>query len=140
MSFSSFSIHDGCGQWLTNPNLMITSQWKICYCTVEYLVCIGSLQHTDKMSYLGLFCICRVLDPTSFSKFIKGRLPYNSDNDVAEEIASPRMNRVSSVGQELDWIEPSFHHCNPRMLQYRGYDRVYDAFHLLHTDPSIQVP
>lgn len=86
----------------------------------------------------AVISIQQVLDPTSFSKFIKGRLPYNSDNDVAEEIASPRMNRVSSVGQELDWIEPSFHLCNPRMLQYHGYDRVYDAFHLLQTDPSIQ--
>ncbi|XP_058205744.1 uncharacterized protein LOC131319499 isoform X3 [Rhododendron vialii] len=87
----------------------------------------------------AVLSIQQVLDPTSFSKFIKGRLPYNSDNDVAEEIASPRMNRVSSVGQELDWIEPSFHLCNPRMLQYRGCDRVYNAFHLLHTDPSIQM-
>ncbi|KAI8537167.1 hypothetical protein RHMOL_Rhmol09G0004400 [Rhododendron molle] len=87
----------------------------------------------------AVLSIQQVLDQTSFSKFIKGRLPYNSDNDVAKEIASPRMNRVSSsVGQELDWIEPSFHLCNPRMLQYHGYDRVYDAFHLLHSDPSIQ--
>ncbi|KAF7147482.1 hypothetical protein RHSIM_Rhsim03G0165400 [Rhododendron simsii] len=86
----------------------------------------------------AVLSIQQVLDPTSFAKFIKGRLPNNSDNDVAEEIASPRMNRVSSVGQELDWIEPSFHLCNPRMLQYRGYDRVYNAFHLLLTDPSMQ--
>ncbi|GFZ15178.1 transmembrane protein [Actinidia rufa] len=82
----------------------------------------------------------RAFDQTSFSKFMKGRLAYSSDKDVADEIASPTaaLKRVSSFGKKLDWIEPSLHLCNPRTLQCRGSDRVYDAFHLLHTDPSIQ--
>lgn len=40
---------------------------------------------------------------------------------------------------ELDWVEPSLHLSNSRALQPYGPDRVYDAFHLLQTDPSIQV-
>ncbi|KAJ0041982.1 hypothetical protein Pint_17192 [Pistacia integerrima] len=39
---------------------------------------------------------------------------------------------------ELDWVEPSLHLSNSRMLQPYGPDRVYDAFHLLQTEPSIQ--
>lgn len=97
----------------------------------------GSVPSKDEVQH-AVSAIQQVFDPTSFSKLITGRVPYNSDKGVAEDIASPRMNRVSSVGRELDWIEPSFNLCNPRMLQCHGYDRVYDAFHLLHTEPSIQ--
>ncbi|GFS30469.1 hypothetical protein Acr_00g0012100 [Actinidia rufa] len=84
----------------------------------------------------------RAFDQASFSQFMKGRLAHSLDKDVADEIASPTaaLKRVSSVGKKLDWIEPSLHLCNPGSLQRRGYDRVYDAFHLLHTEPSIQVP
>ena len=97
---------------------------------------------TDTFCYPGMICTCRAFDQTSFSKFMNGRLAYSSDKDVADEIASPTaaLKRVSSFGKKLDWIEPSLHLCNPRTLQRRGSDRVYDAFHLLHTDPSIQVP
>ncbi|KAL7612308.1 hypothetical protein Lser_V15G09203 [Lactuca serriola] len=45
---------------------------------------------------------------------------------------------VSSLQQvidppELDWIEPS-----RSMLQSPGYESVYDAFHLLQTEPSVK--
>ncbi|XP_057466826.1 uncharacterized protein LOC130756344 [Actinidia eriantha] len=66
---------------------------------------------------------------------------YNSDKDVADEITSPTapMNKVSSDGTERDWIEPSLQPLRgSRMLQPYGSDRVYDAFHLLQTDPCIQ--
>ncbi|GFY81993.1 hypothetical protein Acr_02g0002330 [Actinidia rufa] len=68
---------------------------------------------------------------------------YNSDKDVADEIISPTvpMNKLSSDGTERDWIEPSLQQLRgSRMLQPYGSDRVYDAFHLLQTDPCIQVP
>ena len=82
-----------------------------------------------------MFCACR------FPIFA-----YNSDKDVADEITSPTvptvpMNKVSSDGTERDWIEPSLPQLrSSRMLQPYGSDRVYDAFHLLQTDPCIQVP
>lgn len=46
----------------------------------------------------------------------------------------------SDMDTELDWIEPSLCLSNSRMLQPYPADRVYDAFHLLQTEPSIQVP
>ncbi|KAI8029170.1 hypothetical protein LOK49_LG01G01274 [Camellia lanceoleosa] len=99
----------------------------------------GSVPSEDEVQH-ALSSLQQVLDPAAFSQFIKDRLAYNSDNDVADEITSPTglVTRVSSVGTELDWIEPSMQPCNPRMLQRHGSDRVYDAFHLLQTDPSIQ--
>ncbi|XP_057475255.1 uncharacterized protein LOC130763367 [Actinidia eriantha] len=99
----------------------------------------GSVPSKDEVQH-ALSSLHQAFDQTSFSKFMKGRLAYSSDKDVADEIASPTaaLKRVSSFGKKLDWIEPSLHLCNPRTLQRRGSDRVYDAFHLLHTDPSIQ--
>ncbi|KAK3218422.1 hypothetical protein Dsin_012392 [Dipteronia sinensis] len=35
-------------------------------------------------------------------------------------------------------MEPALFPSNTRMLLPYGYDRVYDAFHLLQTEPSIQ--
>ncbi|GFY84375.1 hypothetical protein Acr_03g0011490 [Actinidia rufa] len=60
----------------------------------------------------ALSSLQQAFDQASFSQFMKGRLAHSLDKDVADEIA--------------------------RSLQRRGYDRVYDAFHLLHTEPSIQ--
>lgn len=45
------------------------------------------------------------------------------------------VNRASPVGSEVDWIEP----CLELQLGARGVERVYDAFQLLQTDPSVQV-
>ncbi|XP_023534466.1 uncharacterized protein LOC111796017 [Cucurbita pepo subsp. pepo] len=44
------------------------------------------------------------------------------------------VNRASPVGSEVDWIEP----CLELQLGARGVERVYDAFQLLQTDPSVQ--
>ncbi|XP_022156582.1 uncharacterized protein LOC111023458 [Momordica charantia] len=43
-------------------------------------------------------------------------------------------NRVSSVGSGSDWVEP----CLELQMGGRGVERVFDAFHLLQTDPSVQ--
>ncbi|KGN49943.1 hypothetical protein Csa_000043 [Cucumis sativus] len=44
------------------------------------------------------------------------------------------VNRISPVGSDVDWIEP----CLEMRLGGFGVERVYDAFHLLQTDPSVQ--
>ncbi|KAJ0098457.1 hypothetical protein Patl1_19837 [Pistacia atlantica] len=62
----------------------------------------------------------KAFDPTSYS-LVRDKYAYNLDKDA-----------------ELDWVEPSLHLSNSRMLQPYGPDRVYDAFHLLQTEPSIQ--
>ncbi|KAL3645184.1 hypothetical protein CASFOL_010364 [Castilleja foliolosa] len=59
----------------------------------------------------------------------------NEDNKtevVFEKILS------SSSESEADWIEPSLNINSSRMLQRYGSDRVYDAFSLLQSEPSVQ--
>ncbi|KAL7001713.1 hypothetical protein U1Q18_002861 [Sarracenia purpurea var. burkii] len=109
---------------------------KVCSSDDDFV--FGSVPSTDEVQS-AVSALHRVLDPTSFSQLIKGRTAYSSDTEDSDEIASPLLlNRVPSAGKELDWIEPSLQLCNPRVLQRHGFDRVYDAFHLLRTDPSIQ--
>lgn len=38
----------------------------------------------------------------------------------------------------MDWFEPSLQLCDSKGLNPYGPDKVYDAFHLLQTEPSIQ--
>lgn len=84
----------------------------------------------------------RVLEPSYFSDSTKGGLGYKSNKDTTAELASSinLMREVrSSSGSASDWIEPSMHICNSKLLKSYGSNRVYDAFHLLQTEPSIQV-
>jgi len=98
----------------------------------------GSVPSKDEVQF-AVSSLLQALNPASSSKSIEDRLAYESDKDVPDETTSPlvMVKRVSSVGTELDWIEPS-PQCSPRMLQPYGSDRVYDAFHLLQTEPCIQ--
>lgn len=111
------------------------------------IVCVlarNTFQSTKKVCYLWIFRSCRALNPASSSKSIEDRLAYDSDKDVPDETTSPtvmgkRVSSVGSLGTELDWIEPSLQLCNPRMLRPYGSNGVYDAFHLLQTEPCVQV-
>ncbi|KAL8520265.1 hypothetical protein ACS0TY_010988 [Phlomoides rotata] len=48
-------------------------------------------------------------------------------------------DEVAKVSSEMDWIEPSPRLCNSKMLQLHGPDTsVYNAFHLLETEPCVQ--
>ncbi|KAH9673672.1 hypothetical protein KPL70_018188 [Citrus sinensis] len=69
----------------------------------------------------GSSCCYEVFDPASCPGLVRDKFASNSDRDT-----------------ELDWIEPSLCLSNSRMLQPYPADRVYDAFHLLQTEPSIQ--
>ncbi|XP_052184565.1 uncharacterized protein LOC127796452 isoform X1 [Diospyros lotus] len=68
------------------------------------------------------------------------QLAHNPAKGIANKVTNSTdlVNRASSAGTELDWIEPSLQLHNPRMLQPYGTNRVYDAFHLLQTEPCIQ--
>lgn len=44
-----------------------------------------------------------------------------------------------SESEFVDWIEPPLQLCNTRLLQPYMLDRLYDAFHVFQTDPSVQV-
>lgn len=77
--------------------------------------------------------MCRVFEPPSYSNLVRDKFASDLEKDVADQVTSP-------TGSELDWVEPSFHLCNSRVLQPHGSNKVYDAFHMLQTEPSIQVP
>ncbi|TYJ08031.1 hypothetical protein E1A91_A11G046900v1 [Gossypium mustelinum] len=80
--------------------------------------------------------------------FVLGPVPsiaevQNAISALQREIAYPSpsscsMHRVHSVGSELDWKEPSKQLYNTRAFQPYVSNSVYDAFHLLQTDPAIQ--
>ncbi|CAK9135139.1 unnamed protein product [Ilex paraguariensis] len=99
----------------------------------------GTVPSEDEVQR-AISALQQVLDPASFSQFMKDRLAYNSNKDVGDQASCPTgtIQRVTSVGSDLDWIEPSLHLCNSQILQSHGSERVYDAFHLLQTEPSIQ--
>lgn len=62
---------------------------------------------------------------------------FGQDNDEPGRVGmyTGLVNRVYPGGSEVDWVEPSLE----LQLGGRGVERVYDAFHLLQTDPSVQV-
>ncbi|MFS7936880.1 hypothetical protein Hanom_Chr05g00420981 [Helianthus anomalus] len=74
-----------------------------------------------------------VLEPVSFAQLMKHRETYHTDDDAGlEKIVSPS-------GFELDWREPSMQLCySTSALQVPRSDKVFDAFHMLQTDPSVQ--
>lgn len=87
--------------------------------------------------------IGRVFSPSSHAQFVRDKYASELERDVADQISSASaglVDRVSSVGSELDWMEPSAYLCNSKMLQPHASERVYDAFHLLQTESSVQVP
>ncbi|XP_031259156.1 uncharacterized protein LOC116117262 [Pistacia vera] len=80
---------------------------------------LGSVPSVDEVNN-AVSALQQAFDPASYS-LVRDKYAYNLDKDA-----------------ELDWVEPSLHLSNSRMLQPYGPDRVYDAFHLLQTEPSIQ--
>ncbi|KAF5805576.1 hypothetical protein HanPI659440_Chr05g0197851 [Helianthus annuus] len=74
-----------------------------------------------------------VLEPVSFAQLMKHQETYHTDDDAGlEKILSP-------TGFELDWREPSMQLCySTSALQVPRSDKVFDAFHMLQTDPSVQ--
>ncbi|CAL9244489.1 unnamed protein product [Arabidopsis halleri] len=55
-------------------------------------------------------------------------------NDDDEEESGDQV----SESEFVDWIEPPLQLCNTRLLQPYMLDRLYDAFHVFQTDPSVQ--
>ncbi|XP_022737777.1 uncharacterized protein LOC111290642 isoform X2 [Durio zibethinus] len=82
----------------------------------------------------------RVFDASSCPQLIRDKVSYNAGKDVAYQISSPTdsVHWVQSAGPELDWMEPSLHLYNTGALQPYGTNRVYDAFHLLQTEPMVK--
>lgn len=76
-----------------------------------------------------------------FQQVITGNGANDLERNLAEQASSPTgfLRRVPSYGSEVDWVEPSLPLCNASLLKPFGSDRLYDAFHLLQTEPHVQV-
>lgn len=74
----------------------------------------------------AIFSLQQVIAPVSPLLSTTGEAPSDLVNDAAED---------SDV---LDWIEPSKQIYDQSVARSRGWERVYDAFHLLQTEPSVQ--
>ncbi|XP_042496102.1 uncharacterized protein LOC122075208 isoform X2 [Macadamia integrifolia] len=69
----------------------------------------------------------RIIAPALYSQFFEDRL----DKDIPDRVADPARS-------ELVGIESNLHLYNPKLSQSHRYGWVYEAFHLLQTQPSIQ--
>ncbi|KAJ8537113.1 hypothetical protein K7X08_035514 [Anisodus acutangulus] len=101
---------------------------------------LGPVPSTDEVHH-AVSALQQVLEPSYFSCSSNNSLGYKSNEDTTDELTSSiNLTRevLSSSGSVSDWIEPSMHICNSKLLQSYGSSRVYDAFHLLQTEPSIQ--
>ncbi|KAJ8552824.1 hypothetical protein K7X08_020217 [Anisodus acutangulus] len=101
---------------------------------------LGPVPSTDEVQH-AVSALQQVLEPSYFLCSSNNSLGYKSNEDTTDELTSSiNLTRevLSSSGSVSDWIEPSMHICNSKLLQSYGSNRVYDAFHLLQTEPSIQ--
>ncbi|KAH0686163.1 hypothetical protein KY289_016926 [Solanum tuberosum] len=101
---------------------------------------LGPVPSIDEVHH-AVSALHQVLEPTYFAYSTNNGLGYKSNEDTTDELtSSSNLTRevLSSSGSVSDWIEPSIHICNSKLLQSYGSNRVYDAFHLLQTEPSIQ--
>ncbi|XP_009802233.1 uncharacterized protein LOC107778812 isoform X2 [Nicotiana tabacum] len=100
---------------------------------------LGTVPSTDEV-HNAVSALQRVLEPSHFSYSTNDGLGYNSNEDKTDELTSSinLMREVSSSGSMSDWIEPSMHICNSKLIQSYGANQLFDAFHLLQTEPSIQ--
>ncbi|XP_049396754.1 uncharacterized protein LOC125860779 isoform X2 [Solanum stenotomum] len=101
---------------------------------------LGTVPSTDEVHH-AVSALHQVLEPTYFAYSTNDGLGYKSNEDTTDELTSSinlTHEVLSSSGSVSDWIEPSIHICNSKLLQSYGSNRVYDAFHLLQTEPSIQ--
>lgn len=99
---------------------------------------LGPVPSIDEV-HEAVTALTHVFDAPSHSQLIRDKFSCTVDKDLAYQISDPTLlNRVSSVGSELDWKEPSPVPCDPRALLSYGSQRVHEAFRLLQTEPSVQ--
>ncbi|KAL2527031.1 Uncharacterized conserved protein (UCP012943) [Abeliophyllum distichum] len=96
----------------------------------------GTVPSRDEVQH-AVSALQQVFSPASFSSLGKEKLGQDFEKDEVNSQIGYRQI-LSSAESKVDWIEPSLHLFNSRMLQPRGADRVYDAFHLLQTETGVQ--
>lgn len=98
---------------------------------------LGPVPSRDEV-HNAVSALQQVFSPTHHPQFIRDKFGSEYlDKDVVDQItsASGSVHRVNLLGSESDWIEPSDYLCNS---QPHGCERVYDAFHLLQNESSVQ--
>ncbi|KAL9237133.1 hypothetical protein vseg_011719 [Gypsophila vaccaria] len=80
------------------------------------------------------------LHPSQRSETTTEEVLSDADLDMPdhEMSATNTLQRGSSKGSDLDWVEPSMQLYDQRLAHSYGWEKVYDAFHLLQTEPSVQ--
>lgn len=75
-----------------------------------------------------------------FQQVVKDNAANDLERNLADQVSSPAgfMRRVPWYGSEVDWMEPSLPLFNASLLKPFGSERLYDAFHLLQTEPYVQ--
>ncbi|KAK6132210.1 hypothetical protein DH2020_034030 [Rehmannia glutinosa] len=99
----------------------------------------GTVPSRDEVNY-AISALQQVLEPSYLAHFPKEKLTEDTWKEVENEDNRTEgiENMISSSESEVDWVEPSVTLCNSRMLRPYGSDRVYDAFHMLQSEPSVQ--
>ncbi|KAL8051015.1 hypothetical protein ABFX02_06G118400 [Erythranthe guttata] len=102
------------------------------FCGIVRINCILPCLKPCSTVSRRLLMIDRVIGPSSYGRFPNTNLAENIGRDevVGNGIGFERLNY--SPEREMDWIEPLEN-------DYNSNNRaVYDAFHLLHTQTSVQ--
>eukprot|EP00268_Persea_americana_P063491 TRINITY_DN823_c0_g1_i2.p1 TRINITY_DN823_c0_g1~~TRINITY_DN823_c0_g1_i2.p1 ORF type:complete len:311 (-),score=38.93 TRINITY_DN823_c0_g1_i2:2253-3185(-) len=75
-----------------------------------------------------------------YTKTIENRFGSTTMKDGADQMmnATNFAHGVSSTNWHLNWAEPAFQIYNPQSAQSQGYDHMFNAFHLLQINPSVQ--
>ncbi|KAL0298375.1 UNVERIFIED_CONTAM: hypothetical protein Sradi_6497300 [Sesamum radiatum] len=100
----------------------------------------GTVPSRDEVNH-AVSSLQQVLGSSYFEHFPKEKLSEDIEKDLDDEDSRTKgfEGMISSTESEVDWVEPSLTVYNSRMLQRpHGSNRVYDAFHLLQTEPSVQ--
>ncbi|KAL7108521.1 hypothetical protein ACP275_06G117900 [Erythranthe tilingii] len=100
----------------------------------------GTAPSTDEVHH-AVSALQQVIGPSSYGRFPNTNLAESicRDEVVGNGIGFEMLN--SSPECEMDWIEPLENDYNSKILQpHHGSNNraVFDAFHLLHTESSVQ--
>ncbi|KAL0304096.1 UNVERIFIED_CONTAM: hypothetical protein Sradi_6277700 [Sesamum radiatum] len=123
--------------------------WGLVHHLLAVMIWTGSVWMEVKIMKGGLKILSlelfhpemKVLGSSYFEHCPKEKLSEDIEKDGDDEDSRTKgfEGMISSSESEVDWVEPSLTLYNSRMLQRPcGSSRVYDAFHLLQTEPSVQ--
>lgn len=83
-----------------------------------------------------------VIAPTRYTKTIENRFGSTTMKDGADQMMNATdfaHGVLHPTNSQLNWAEPASHLYNPQSAQSQAYDHMFNAFHLLQINPSIQV-